>query len=231
MRVTNFAPKVLLFHSHLHPGQVLTASQPGLNNCWILQTCSKSYREIFPFGVPLLLTSVGTCTALHLPFWTVSDLSVSRSVFATPWTIAHQAPLSMGFSSQEYWSGLLCPSPGIFPTQGSNPHLSHLRHWQVSSLPLAPPGKPALLSFSQQCSLVLPNLCFLVQAAPQAVPCFSYGAITHIIVPTWCGSPCLCVLSLLKTPSSRKSSRMTLALMDLPLLWRTNCSYHVYHPH
>ena len=33
-------------------------------------------------------------------------------LFATPWTIAHQAPLSMGFSRQEYWSGLLCPPPG-----------------------------------------------------------------------------------------------------------------------
>ena len=41
----------------------------------------------------------------------------------TPWTIAHQVPLSMGFSRQEYWSGLPFPSPGIFPTQESNPSL------------------------------------------------------------------------------------------------------------
>ena len=33
-------------------------------------------------------------------------------LFATPWTIAHQSPLSMGFSRQEYWSGLPCPPPG-----------------------------------------------------------------------------------------------------------------------
>ena len=39
---------------------------------------------------------------------------------ATPRTAAHQAPLSMGFSRQEHWSGLPFPSPGIFPTQGSN---------------------------------------------------------------------------------------------------------------
>ena len=32
-------------------------------------------------------------------------------LFATPWTVAHQAPLSMGFSRQEYWSGLPCPPP------------------------------------------------------------------------------------------------------------------------
>ena len=43
--------------------------------------------------------------------------------FATPWTVAHQTPLSMEFSRQEYWSGLPCPSPGIFLTQGSNPGL------------------------------------------------------------------------------------------------------------
>ena len=54
-------------------------------------------------------------------------------LFVTPWTVAHQAPLSMGFSRQEYWSGLPFPSPGIFPTQGLNPHL---QHWQVNSLPL-----------------------------------------------------------------------------------------------
>ena len=36
-------------------------------------------------------------------------------LFATPWTVAHQAPLSMGFSRQEYWSGLPFPSPGDLP--------------------------------------------------------------------------------------------------------------------
>ena len=36
-------------------------------------------------------------------------------LFATPWTIAHQAPLSVGFSRQEYWSGLSCPPPGNLP--------------------------------------------------------------------------------------------------------------------
>ena len=44
-------------------------------------------------------------------------------LFATLWTVAHQAPLSMELSRQEYWRGLLCPSPGIIPTQGSKKHL------------------------------------------------------------------------------------------------------------
>ena len=43
-------------------------------------------------------------------------------LFATPWTVAaHQAPLSMGFSRQEYWSGLPCPPPGDLPNPGMEP--------------------------------------------------------------------------------------------------------------
>ena len=42
-------------------------------------------------------------------------------LFATPWTIAHQAPLSMEFSRQEYWSGLLCPPPGNLSNPGIDP--------------------------------------------------------------------------------------------------------------
>ena len=54
--------------------------------------------------------------------------------FATPWTLYHQALLSMQFLRQEYWSGFPFPSQGIFLTQESNPHLMH---WQVESLPLS----------------------------------------------------------------------------------------------
>ena len=52
----------------------------------------------------------------------VKSLSRVR-LFAAPWTVAYLAPPPMGFSRQEYWSGLPFPSPsqGIFPTQGSNP--------------------------------------------------------------------------------------------------------------
>ena len=53
-------------------------------------------------------------------------LSISHvQLFATLWTVAHQAPLSMKLSRQEYWSGLPFPSPGIFLSQGSNPGLLH----------------------------------------------------------------------------------------------------------
>ena len=57
--------------------------------------------------------------------------------FVTPWAIAHQAPLSLGFSRQEYWSGLPFPSPGDLPD-------SRVERWSpalgVDSLPSEPPG-------------------------------------------------------------------------------------------
>ena len=54
--------------------------------------------------------------------------------FATPWTVAHQTPLSMGFPRQEYWSGLLFPSPGNLPNSGMEPTSPA---WQVDSLLLS----------------------------------------------------------------------------------------------
>ena len=52
-------------------------------------------------------------------------------LFVTLWTVACQVPLSMGFPRQEYWSWFPFPTLGIFLTQGSNPRLLHLLHWQV----------------------------------------------------------------------------------------------------
>ena len=43
-------------------------------------------------------------------------------LFATPWTVAHQAVMSMGFSRQEYWGGELCPSPGGLSNPGNLPN-------------------------------------------------------------------------------------------------------------
>ena len=60
-------------------------------------------------------------------------------VFATPWTIAIQFPLSMEFSRQEYWSGLPFPSPGNLSKPGIKPRSPTV--W-VDSLPAEPQGKP-----------------------------------------------------------------------------------------
>ena len=63
-------------------------------------------------------------------------------LFTTLWTISHQAPLSVGFPRQEYWSGFLLQ--GIFLTQKSKLYLLHLLHWQVDSLPLCHLGSPSI---------------------------------------------------------------------------------------
>ena len=68
--------------------------------------------------------------------------SLSRvQLFATPWIVAHQAPLSMGFSRQEYWSGLPFPSPGDLPDPGIEPRSPAL---EADTLTSEPPGKPCV---------------------------------------------------------------------------------------
>ena len=79
-----------------------------------------------------------TITKAFLVITVVSEVkSLSRvRLFATPWTVAYQAPPSMGFSRQEYWSGLPFVTPGDPLTQGLNLCLLHRLHWQAVSLPL-----------------------------------------------------------------------------------------------
>ena len=60
-------------------------------------------------------------------------------LFGTPWTGAQQAPLSMGFSQQEYWSGSPFPSPGDLPDPGIEPRSPTL---EADALTSEPPGKP-----------------------------------------------------------------------------------------
>ena len=68
----------------------------------------------------------------------VKSLSRVR-LFATPWTVAHQAPLFLGFSRQEYWSGMPFPSPGDLPNPGIKPRSPAV---QADAVPSEPPGKP-----------------------------------------------------------------------------------------
>ena len=69
----------------------------------------------------------------------VSLSVMSDSLQPTPWTVARQAPLSMGFPRQEYWSGLPFAFPGDFPNSGIKPGPPSL---QADSLPSEPPWKP-----------------------------------------------------------------------------------------
>ena len=72
-------------------------------------------------------------------FCKVKVKSLSRvQLFVTPWTVAYQALPSMGFSRQEYWSGLPFPSPADLPNPGIEPRSPAL---QTDALPSEPPGK------------------------------------------------------------------------------------------
>ena len=86
--------------------------------------------------------SLGVADGEHnpTPHKKVKSLSPVQ-LFATPWTIAYQAPPSMGFSRQEYWSGLPFPPPGDLLEPGIEPGSPAL---QVDALPSEPPGNPDL---------------------------------------------------------------------------------------
>ena len=83
--------------------------------------------------------------------------SLSRvRLFATPWTVAYQAPPSMGFSRQECWSGFPFPSQGDLSIPGIEPRSPEL---QADALPSEPPGSHNLISFS---NLNLSNFLFIL---------------------------------------------------------------------
>ena len=87
------------------------------------------------------------------PFSSMKVKSLSRvQLFATPWIVAHQAPLSMGFSRQDYWSGVPFPSPGDLPNPRIEPRSPALR---ADALTSEPPVFPIefiyeLISFSKE---------------------------------------------------------------------------------
>ena len=87
---------------------------------------------------------LGNINVFFWVHWSSSRYSLSRvQLFVTPWTIGRQAPLSMGFSRQEYWNGLPFPSPGDLPNPGIELGFPAL---QADSLPSGPPAKPRAAS-------------------------------------------------------------------------------------
>ena len=71
-------------------------------------------------------------------FCVVAQLLSCVILFMTPWTVACQVPLSMGFPRQQYWSGLPFPSPGAL----SEPRMEPTSSWLADSLPLSHQGSP-----------------------------------------------------------------------------------------
>ena len=99
--------------------------QRNLAGCspWSRKEWDTTERLHFHFGVVHLygwvplLTTWNYHNTVNRP-WKVKVLVYYVWLFLTPWTVAHEAPLSMGFSSQEYWSELPGPSPGNLPKPG-----------------------------------------------------------------------------------------------------------------
>ena len=139
----------------------MDGSPPGSSLHWIFQA---KYWSGFPFSSPGDLSNPGIKpTSLKSPawagglplappgkplcilksesevvqLWPCVVVEVVQLFFATPWTVAYQAPPSMGFSRQENWSGLLFPSPGDLPNPGIKPGSPTL---QADALPSEPPG-------------------------------------------------------------------------------------------
>ena len=119
---------------------------------------TKCWQAYAAAGAPTPCWKRSACTAMAISYHTkhacVCAFMLSRCTWVrlcgTPWTAACQAPLSVGLSRPEYWSGLPCPPlQGIFWTQGLNPGLFYLLHWQAGSLPQAPSGKPKSNIFLQ----------------------------------------------------------------------------------
>ena len=101
----------------------------GSQSCWDGEY-KHSRRVTQPNSSEREAPALWTLWILH--YAPVKLLSHVR-LFATPWTIAYQAPPSMGFSRQEYWSGLPFPSPGDLPNPGIEPRSSALQAVALSS--------------------------------------------------------------------------------------------------
>ena len=84
----------------------------------------------------LLNTAWGCCAHVSSPLRLRVKLLIHVRLFATPWTVAHQDPPTMGFPRQEYWSGLPFPSPGGLPSPGIEPRSPAL---QADAFPSEPP--------------------------------------------------------------------------------------------
>ena len=91
------------------------------------------------FRIPNYVSFHGVCMLSHF---------TCVRLFAAPWTVAWQAPLSMGFSRQEYWSGLPCPSPGDLSNLGIKPMSPTL---QADSLLLRYQGSPPSMVLGSFC--------------------------------------------------------------------------------
>ena len=125
-----------------------------------------------------------TITPLLISYKKLSKITQSCLTLCSPWTIAYQAPLSMEYSRQEYWSGLPFPSPGDLPDPGIEPRSPAL---QADALP---PGKSSLISYAAAAAAAAkplqscPILCDPIDGRPPGSPPLGFSRQEH-----WSGVP------------------------------------------
>ena len=100
-------------------------------------------RNLIVLSAPFVSTLTPWRTLFIKHAYVLSHFSCVQLI-GTLWTVAHQALLSMGFSRQQYWSGLLCPPPEDLHNPGIKLSSPVYPDGQACSLPLASPGKPPL---------------------------------------------------------------------------------------
>ena len=110
-----------------------------------------------------------------------SEIKVARlcPTLVTPWIIACQAPLSLGFSSQEYWSGLPCFSPGDLPNPEIEPRSPSLQEVSLLSEPL---GKSFTINAAAAASAKSLQSCDPIDGSP---PASSVPGILQARIPEW----------------------------------------------
>ena len=142
---------------------------------WVVIPCSRGSSDtgIEPILLCLLHWQAGSLPLEppgkpFQPLCNVVSAPQSCQLFATPWTVAHQAPLSMGFSRHEYWSGSPFPSPQDLPNPGIKPWSSVL---QADSLLSELQGSP-----TTSCGQILPTL----QKKKQKKPTLLKGTKVHL---------------------------------------------------
>ena len=138
--------RILVRNLRLNLKRYAAAAAKSLQSC--LTLCDP--RDSSPPGSPVPgILQARTLEWVAISFsnaweWKVKVKSLSRvRLLATPWTAAYQAPPSMEFSRQEYWSGVPFPSPRDLPNPGIKPRSPAL---QADALTSEPPGKPQLNS-------------------------------------------------------------------------------------
>ena len=137
--LTDFANKVLLEHSHVHLFMYYHLWLFPCCNCQVEELCQRLFG-LQNLKYDLILYIKKVCWPLVYDCCIVVAQSLSGvQLFVAPWTVTHQAPLSMRFPGQEYWSGLPFPPPGDLPNPGLEPMSAALAGGFFTT---EPPGKP-----------------------------------------------------------------------------------------